>query len=363
MFNDEVKGTSSNEEDSERGINFIQSVSITRLNILRFGGLYNHWVAPNGKRFYTGKRCDTETFSGVLVDEQRIGHMTLDAGIRWTKTYLNDYGAFNIEGDGALFKNVTPIEDQWEPAIVQSSLGASYQINNYFSLYLNSAAGQIKPRQGSLNTDLTTPLNETRVKFDLGAIREIGNSGKMTLTLFGILQKNAIVLSGDTYLDITTNIRRELYTNRDQNQIGMEFEIIAPRQFNFAEPFLNFSLMKSSMKEDGVRLTNKENPVLIASGGVYMNKNSFDLNLLLKYVSSFENERFANINDGPQKLGDYFTTDLTGGYTTSGKTAVRIYFRLRNITDIKYSTVIGYPDFGRMIFAGIQIRFTKEKSN
>ena len=39
-FNDEVKVVSSSEKDAEWGLNFIQSVSITKLNILRFGGLY-----------------------------------------------------------------------------------------------------------------------------------------------------------------------------------------------------------------------------------------------------------------------------------------------------------------------------------
>ena len=359
-FNDEVKETSSNEKDSEWGLNFIQSVSVTRLNILRFGGLYNHWVAPNGKRFYTGKRCDTETFSGVLVDEQRIGAATLDAGIRWTRTYLNDYGAFNIEGDGAQFKNVTPIQDQWEPALLQGSLGASYLVNNWLSFYFNSAAGQIKPQQGSLNTDLSVPLNESRIKFDLGAIRRIGNSGKMTLTAFGVFQKNAITLSGDTYLDTLTNIRRVLYLNRDQNQIGLEFEIVSPKLFNLLDPFLNFTLMKSSMMEGGDMVTNKENPVLIVNAGLYMKRKSFDFNLLCKYVSSFENDRFASITDGPQPLGDFFTIDYSEGYTTKGKIPVRIYLRTKNLTGKKYSTVIGYPDYGRMIFAGVQIKFQKE---
>jgi outer membrane cobalamin receptor len=359
-FNDEVKVTSSSEKDSEWGLNFIQSVAITKLNILRFGGLYNRWVAPNGKRIYTGKRCDIETFSGVLVDEQRIGAVTLDAGIRWTKTYLNDYGAFNIEGDGTQFKNVTPIMDQWEPAIMQGSLGASYRINNYLSLYLNSAAGQIKPQNGSLNTDLSVPKNETRYKFDLGAIRKLGSTGKITLTAFGVVQNNAIALSGDTYLDTLTNIQRELYLNRDQNQFGLEFEIVAPEIANLLEPFINFALMKSSMKEDDKMVTNKENPVFIANGGVYMNKRSYDLNLLCKYVSLFENNRFASVADGPQPLGDFLTLDLSGGYTTKGKIPVRIYFRICNISDNKYSTVIGYPDFGRMIFAGVQIRLMKE---
>ena len=356
-FNDEVRLTSSNEKDSEWGLNFIQSVSITKLNILRFGGLYNHWVAPNGKRFYTGKRCDTETFSGVLVDEQRIGRITLDAGIRWTKTFLNDYGAFNIEGDGAQFRNVTPVEDEWEPAIVQASAGASWRTTDSFSVYLNSAAGQIKPKQGALNTVLGEPLNEGRYKLDLGVERRFPASGKIALTAFGVIQKNAIVLSGDTFLDSITNIRRELYLNRDQNQWGLEFEIFTPELYGFIKPFLNFTVMKSMLDKSGIMVTNKENPVLISSGGVYMEKKQFDLNIFGKYVSRFENNRFATVADGPQPLGDFFTIDMNAGYTTSGRLPVRFYFRVKNLTDKRYSTVIGYPDFGRMVYAGVQFKF------
>lgn len=358
-FNDEVKVLASNEKDSEWGINFIQSVAITKLNTLRFGGLYNHWVAPKGKRFYTGNRCDTETLSGVLVDEQRIGPVILDAGIRWTKTYLNDYAAFNIEGDGALFKNVTPIKDQWEPAVLQSSLGASYYINNSLSVYISSTAGQIKPRQGSLKSDLTVPSNENRFKIDMGTVKSFGKSGKITLTAFGIFQKKAIVLSGETYLDSQTNIRRELYLNRDQNLTGLEFEIVTSQIFKFIEPFLNFTLMKSLMKEGGSLVTNKENPVLIANGGIYSKIKSFDLNLICKYVSPFENDRFASLTAGPQPLGDFFTVDLLGGYTIKSKIPIRVYFKINNLTNKRYSTVIGYPDFGRMIFAGMQIKFLK----
>ena len=356
-FNDEVRLTSSNEKDSEWGLNFIQSVSITKLNILRFGGLYNHWVAPNGKRFYTGKRCDTETFSGVLVDEQRIGRFTLDAGIRWTKTFLNDYGAFNIEGDGALFRNVTPVEDEWEPAIVQASAGASWRMTNLVSVYLNSAAGKIKPKQGALNTVLSEPLNEGRYKLDLGVERRFQASGKVALTAFGVIQKNAIVFSGDTYLDSATNIRRELYLNRDQNQWGIEFELFSPEIYSFIKPFLNFTVMKSMLDNSGIMVTNKENPVVISSGGVYMDKKQFDLNIFGKYVSKFENNRFARVADGPQPLGDFFTMDLNGGYTTRGRLPVRFYFRVKNLTDKRYSTVIGYPDFGRMVYAGVHIKF------
>ncbi|MBK7134438.1 MAG: TonB-dependent receptor plug domain-containing protein [Bacteroidales bacterium] len=356
-FNDEVKLTSSNEKDSEYGFNFIQSVAVTNFNIIRFGALYNHWIAPNGKRFYTGKRCDTETFSAVLVDEQRIGRVTLDAGVRLTRTYMNDYGAFNIEGDGAAFKNVTSIQDQWEPAIIQGSLGASYRINNLLSAYFNSAAGQVKPRQGSLTTELNVPLNELRYKFDLGIVRTIGINGKVSATAFGVVQNDAIALSGDTYLDAATSIRRELYVNRDQEQYGIELEIMSPEVYRMFEPFLNLTIMKSALIESGTRVTNKENPVLISSGGIYFKKKNIDINLLGKYISKFENDRFAAPADGPQPLGDFFTADINGGYTFKGKIPVRVYFKVKNISDKRYSTVIGYPDFGRMIYGGIQIKF------
>ena len=351
--------TNSNEKDFEYGVNFIQSIRIFPSNVLRFGGLINHWVAPNGKRFYTGKRCDTETISGVITDEQKIGPFTIDAGLRITATYLNQYAAFNIEGDGGRFRTVTPVTDEWEPAILQGSLGISYNITESFSAYLNSAAGQVKPRAGSLNEDLDEPLNESRLKVDLGIMQNFGIAGKITLTAFGVFQKNALALSGSTYLDPESNIRRELYLNRNQNQRGIEFEILPPVLFGSVKPFFNLTWMQSKMEEGDEMVVNKENPVLISSGGLYSGWRKFDLNILGKYVSPFENDRFVNAADGPQPLGDFFVLDLNGGYTFKMKAPIRLYLRVKNTTNNKYSTVNGYPDFGRMLFAGIQVKFAR----
>jgi outer membrane receptor protein involved in Fe transport len=359
-FIDEVAETTSNEKDYEYGVNFIQSVRIFPSNVIRFGGLYNHWIAPNGKRFYTGKRCDTETISAVITDEQKLGPFTLDAGLRITGTYLNEYAAFNIEGEGGKFRTVTPVTDEWEPAMIQGSFGISYNITESFSAYINSAAGHVKPREGSLNEDLDETSNESRFKIDAGMMQNFGNSGKLTLTVFGVFQKDAIALSGLTYLDPETNIRRELYLNRNQNQQGFEFEILSPVLFGIVKPFVNLTLMQSKMEQDEEIVINKENPVWISSGGLYAGWKNFDLNILGKYVSPFENERFVNPADGPQPLGDFFVLDLNGGYSTKGKVPVKLYLRVKNMTDKKYSTVNGWPDFGRMIFGGIQVKFGKE---
>jgi iron complex outermembrane receptor protein len=359
VFVDEVKSTTSSETDSEWGANFIQSVTLSKNNILRFGGLYNHWVAPNGKRFYTGTRCDTETISGVIVDEHRFGDLTIDAGVRVSAIYLNDYAAFNIEGEGSQFKNVIPIQDEWVPPVFQGNLGASYKINDKISLYFNSAAGQIRPRPGSLNEDLGELSNEFRYKADLGIVFRSENAGKLTFTLFDVLQKDAIALSGTTYTDTVTGEIRELYVNRDQNQSGAELEYRAPRLFNLIEPFINLTIMKSMLEEAGTMVKNSENPSLIAGGGLFLEKKGIGLNILCKYVSPFENERFAPPSAGPQPLGDFFTIDIKGGYTFRGKVPLNLFLRVQNLTNVKYSTVVGYPDFGRKIYGGILLKFIK----
>ncbi len=361
-FNDEVTTVSTNEKDIEYGLNFMQSVAIDPSNTIRIGGLYDHWQAPNGKRFYTGKECNTETFSGVIVDEQRIGPVTLDAGFRWTKTYLLDYAAFNIDGEGGPFRNVTPIHDEWEPATIQGSFGASYHTRGGFSVNFNSAIGQVKPREGTLDVNMEVPGNETRFKLDLGAVKQIGGSGKVTLATFAVFQKDAIALSGTTYTDPETELIRELYLNRDQNQIGAELEIVSPRLFNLFEPFFNISVMKSQLRSEGTMVRNRENPVVITSGGIYFDKNKFDLNVFGKYISGFENARFASKTAGPQPLGDFFTVDLNGGYTFGTKMPLRLYVRVRNLTDKIYSTVVGYPDFGRSVYLGMRLNFLHSQS-
>jgi outer membrane cobalamin receptor len=155
---------------------------------------------------------------------------------------------------------------------------------------------------------------------------------------------------------------RELYINRDQNQKGIEFEFESPELLGFLKPFLNITGMKSKMMSGTGMVVNRENPVLITSSGIYLEKWNMDLNVFFKYVSPFENARFAPKTAGPQPLGDFLSIDLNGGYTLKGKVPVRFWLRIRNLTDRRYSTVIGYPDFGRTIYLGMHLSFAKERS-
>ena len=319
--------TRSSERDYEWGTNIIQSLSISENNVLRFGGLYNHWIAPNGKRFYIGKRCDLETYSTVIVDEFRFDRWNVDAGLRWQKTYIEEYGAFNMEGSGKPFKNVIPIKDEWEPSIYQGSLGAVYYFPGSFSFHFNGSAGEIVPRRGSLDVNLEEPENERRLKIDVGLRKMWYGIGQVSVTGFFVDQNNAIVLSGKTQ-DLEDRVM-ELYVNRNQDQFGVEFETKFTNLFNFADAFFNITAMSSRVEIEGQMNQNKELPKIIGNSGIYARYSSFDVNILGKYVSSFESIRFvastAENPATPQPLGNFVSLDITAGWSFGEKNNTRIY--------------------------------------
>ncbi len=284
------------ESDHEFGLNFTQALSLSKNNNLRFGGLYNHWVAPNGKRFYSGRRADLETISAVIVDEHRFGKFNLDAGVRWARSYINEYGAFNINGVAGGFAKVDPVVDAWEPGVFTGSLGGVYYFDSPYSIHLNFSAGEIKPREGSLSETYEKPLNETRYKFDLGFQTIIKNVGQFTLTGFFVKQNNAIVLSDTVHFDDGRIL--EYYKNRNQDQVGVEFEARSALWFNSLECFVNLLAVYSRYEEDGEFIKNATFPQFITSAGVYYGYRGFDFNLFGKIVSDYENTRFAGRVNG-----------------------------------------------------------------
>lgn len=341
------------ESDWEWGTNLIHSMKLSNKNTLRIGGLYNHWAAPNGKRFYYGKRNDLETISFVVVDEHNFGALNMDAGLRWARTYINEYGGFGINGSGKGFAKVEPLVNVWQPAVMQANLGGSYSLPNLYSLNFHTAVGEIKPLPGSLDIDFNEPKNETRIKLDFG-VRKIWNSvGQLSFVGFLVHQKDALVLSGKTY--DSPGRYMELYLNRNQNQYGIEAEARFARIWNVLEIFFNATMMNSFAENEGKMVENLELPKIITSGGLYYQGSHLDISLLAKYVSSFENTRFAAPGLPPQPLGDYVTLDAILGWSLYGKLySTRFYLEIKNITDELYSTVVGYPNFGRTITMGIR---------
>ncbi len=251
MYSSDTAGTvtTSREWDYEWGANIVQPPALRR-DVIRTGLYYNRWRAPYGKRYYKGRECDLETTALAVVDEHTFGRLTLDGGMRVARTYIHSYGAFNIEGDGKAFSKVESIANEWEPFDVSGSAGAAYHLSPVFSFFANGAAGVVKPRKGTITANGAEPDDEHRVKFDAGIRAALERYGEASVTGFVVDQKDAISLSGATY--ITSDLLvMELYQNRDRRQTGIELSLKSATWRNTVRGFANFTAMSPKLHGNG----------------------------------------------------------------------------------------------------------------
>jgi outer membrane receptor protein involved in Fe transport len=348
-------GGTTHDYDSEWNLNLVQAFSISESNVLRAGANYNHWVAPYGKRFFSGRRSDLETVSVSILDEHSFGRLVLDGGMRYQRTYINEYGAFNIDGSAGGLGKVTPIKDMWEPAQLSGSLGATYFLTNRVSLRGNFLAGAIEPRRGTLTVDMKEPATEHRTMLDAGVQIVRDRIGEFSLVGFYIKQDDAIVLSGST---ATLNGRiMELYKNQDQDAKGLEFDFRSRPFFQSNNLFFNITAMSSRARlEDGSMSRDPEKPRVLLGAGIMGKRWHLDYNFFWKFVSAYESSRFA-ADSAAHPLGDFHTLNLTLGHSFGHEENIRVYLEMINLADNRYSTVVGYPDYGRRFQLGIRHKF------
>ena len=347
--------TTARERDYEWGTNIVQAYRLSDDNVIRTGIYYNHWRAPNGKRFYVGRECDLETAALAVVDEHMFGRLTLDGGVRIARTYIHEYGAFNIEGSGKAFSKVEALTNEWEPFDVSGSAGASYHLSPVFSFFANGAAGVVKPRTGTVTDTGTQPDDEFRVKLDAGIRTALERYGEISITGFVVDRKNAIGLTGETS-STPDDFVIELYDNRDRRQTGLELSLTTVTWRNSIRGFANFTAMNPKRDENGSMKKDPEMPGTIAGGGIMALWRGLDVNVYGKYLSPYESTRFSSLPD-PVGIGDFTTLDLTVGWTFHTIPSARVYVEFANLTDEEYSTVVGYPDYGRRWIFGIKQTF------
>ncbi len=352
--------TENQELDYEYGLNILHSRLLIPTNILRFGVLYNHWVAPEGKRYYVGRACNVHTLSGVIASEQKVGRFLFDGGLRLISGYIEEFGGFGIEGSSAGFQDVKPIKDQVAPFEWQSVFGASYIISALTSLHYNFSGGTIAPRKGTVNEDGISPINETRLQHDLGFRYRSNNRNEISASTFYAERRDALELSGET---ITTEngFLVELYKNMDKRSYGIELttKLNVPLLHSFL--FANATFMRGENEINDQMEKDGKLPSIILNTGVLFDHSGFDANLYVNYTGPYTNNRFVNRTwieqNGDFPLGDFLVVDITAGYTFDRRFSTRIFTEIKNLLDKKYLTVAGYPDPGRLFFAGIKMNF------
>jgi outer membrane cobalamin receptor len=348
------------ETDYEVTINQLNALKLSESNVLRVGALYNHWVAPEGKRYYYGKRGDVHTFSGVITDQQRWGKWLLDAGLRVTQEYFKEWGGFSIEGSGGKFKNVAPIKDEWQSPVWQATAGATYAANAVLSWHLNVASGIVTPRKGALTPEGEQPANEKRTNVDLGLIRHFNKTGHFKLATFAVNRREAIDYNGET-IELENGDIMELYSNVDKRQYGVEVDTRLPLLGSWLTGSANVTFMLGENKEESTWVQDDEIPEFIANTGIHVLNRNIDCNLFVNYTGAFKNDRFVSKNYlqefGKAPLGDFWTVNVTAGYTMGKKKGTRLFVEAMNLLDEAFQTVPGYPDYGRHISLGVNWTF------
>lgn len=350
--------TGYDESDRELTINQINAFAIGTYNTLRFGALYNYWIAPEGKRFYYGRKGEIHTISGVVADQHSFGKLLLDAGFRLTREYYAEWGGFSIEGSGGKFGNVAPITKEWQPLVWQATSGVSYMLTTKTSLHFTVASGIVTPRKGALDNNGESPKNEVRSNYDIGLVKNIGPSGKFTLTVFKVRRKDAIEFSGNTVengLDIM-----ELYQNTDKRNFGIEIDAKSPVLANLFSLFANLTLMKGQISSEDGWQKDDEMPMVVANWGGNLQKGRFDLNAYINYTGEYKNDRFVSkdylLENGKAPLGNFVTLDLTAGYLVGKEKSTRLFVEMKNLFDKQFQTVAGYPDYGRLVSVGVNVK-------
>ena len=190
--------------------------------------------------------------------------------------------------------------------------------------------------------------------WDLGFRLNRERLGEFSLTGFYTKQQDAITLSG---LTRTVNGRiLELYENRDQDTKGLEFEFRSRPLWDDIHMFLNLTAMNPQAHFDTSMRRDPEKPQVIIGAGLLGKKWGFDYNVFWKHISDYESNRFAATTE-MQPLGGFHTVNVTVGHSLGTMEKIRVYLEMLNIGDSRYSTVVGYPDYGRRISIGIRQAF------
>lgn len=349
-------GTPNNtERDYEYGLRVVQSLQLCEGNTLRASAFFNHWESPTGKRFFAGNEADLWTYSVALIDEHRLDRWTFNLGYRLSQTYYDAFGGFNVQGTaGAL--GVVEVRQEWEEPLHTFSAGAAYDLAEDLTLLGNVTWGMVAPPPGVLDADFKAPATETQTKLDLGVRKQWEQTLEATLTGFVVHQVNAAVLSNAV---VTVNGDDfALHTAADRVNYGLEAEVRSSRLECGLQFFANVVAMQTQRTAaDGDWSRDQAVPQVIIGAGASWVIDRVELGATAKFISAYENNRFLPGGSPPAPLGDATEVTLTASYYLDAGQRSRVWVSLENLLNDRFSTVAGYPDAGRQVFAGVELAY------
>lgn len=345
------------EPDSIFTIGIFQGISPVKNNMLRAAIMYASSTT------YAHGQSKKKIYAASLLDQHTFGQIDIHGGIKLIREYYDYYNPYGTTN------NERAIVDKWQPILFNISTGISYNKGAYtFNAVLNS--GELPVDQTALRVVISDDGNiitdqesgqaleeslerEQRIGLDIGFDYHSGKWGHGVVTLFMLSQKNAAIFTNRAYYD-RDGLLRYYQKNIDLTTLGIELSYNSPSYWNQWAFFTNLSYKYSIQSEDSNNNKFTQQPPFIANAGLSYINNGFNINLMGKYVSEYETDRFLKEK---VKIGNYFNVDLTAQYEIP-HTPLQIYGSIINLFDEHYATVSPvYPDFGRQFKIGLRASF------
>lgn len=297
------------------------------------------WHTPTGEYFYTGWEKKEHTFGLFLQDEWQFGTLSLDAGLRVDKTWI-DIGYEQIGP-----KKVR-IEDQSYEPVVAVAAGARWD-------YTKSSAFFVRSRLSTQNA----PDVETEEGSALPASRRVSLEGgwenrsfellrpRLSLYFLNVLDAPYVSSQHPDPEDPADLVN--VYSDKSWHEYGAELALAGTLSH------LAYQLSYSYNANNDELLDNRI-PNSTFNGVISYRQNGYEATLGAYYVSEFEAVNKAGIG----KAGDYTNVDLSIGYTFQASgvdNKVQLY--ARNLGDDDYESVYGFPSMGRIIGASYRLAF------
>jgi len=342
---DDKPDTERIEQQKEYGLDLRQTLQFGDNNTLRFGGQFNRFDSPEGSLYYAGERTATRTYSLFMQDGATFGDLTLDGGVRWDRTYLDEYSSF-------WGSNKPKIKNEWEDPLLNVSLGALYELNTKMATSFRFATGEQNPRTGTAKVDGSSLESEEWFKFDGGFEYAWRKELIGKITLFSVRKNNGLEYDGAKQIGPEEWIT--YYKNVDTLQYGGELVF----QGQLAESltyFVNYCMTYARDVTNGAR--DKREPLHNGAIGLRYNDGKYAANITGKYVSAYEDTRFLKgKSPEPVEVGDYFKLNANFGYIFQYRSLeTKLYVDLQNILNEEYETCVGWPDPGFQVILGFKV--------